>query len=148
MRIFACHPYDMMTSSNGNIFRVTGHLCGEFNSPHKGQWLGALVFSLISVWINDWVNNREADDLRGYRAHYDVIVMLVVSRMVPQTISAQHCSSARMHPTSGHNRKPAHFMYPLKGHYLCRILQSTCLRFEYTHYSQFISYHCSIVYTG
>ena len=45
------------------------------NSPHKGQWLGALMFSLICVWINDWVNNRETGDLRRYRAHYDVIVM-------------------------------------------------------------------------
>ena len=45
------------------------------NSPHKGQWRGALMFSLIWVWINDWVNNREAGDLRRYRAHYDVIVM-------------------------------------------------------------------------
>ena len=34
------------------------------NSPHKGQWRGALMFSLICVWINDWVNNREAGDLR------------------------------------------------------------------------------------
>ena len=34
------------------------------NSPHKGQWRGALMFSLIFVWINDWVNNREAGDLR------------------------------------------------------------------------------------
>ena len=25
--------YRMMTSSNGNIFRVTGHLCGEFTGP-------------------------------------------------------------------------------------------------------------------
>ena len=41
------------------------------NSPHKGQWRGAL----ICVWINGWVNNREAGDLRRYRAHYDVIVM-------------------------------------------------------------------------
>ena len=45
------------------------------NSLHKGQWRGALMFSLICVWINDWVNNREAGDLRRYRAHYDVIVM-------------------------------------------------------------------------
>ena len=45
------------------------------NSPHKGQWRGALVFSVICVWINGWVNNREASDLRRYRAHYDVIVM-------------------------------------------------------------------------
>ena len=47
------------------------------NSPHKGQWRGALMFSLICVWINGWENNREADDLRRYRTHYDVIVMLL-----------------------------------------------------------------------
>ena len=45
------------------------------NSPHKGQWRGALLFSLICFWINGWVNNRKAGDLRRYRAHYDVIVM-------------------------------------------------------------------------
>ena len=45
------------------------------NSPHKGQWRGALMFSLIYVWINGWVNNNEAGDLMRYRAHYDVIVM-------------------------------------------------------------------------
>ena len=45
------------------------------NSPHKGQWRGALMFSLICVWINGWVNNSEAGDLRRYRAHYDVTVM-------------------------------------------------------------------------
>ena len=26
------YKHDMMTSSNGNIFRVTGPLCGEFTS--------------------------------------------------------------------------------------------------------------------
>ena len=45
------------------------------NSPHKGQWREALMFSLICVWINGWENNREAGDLRRYRAYYDVIVM-------------------------------------------------------------------------
>ena len=45
------------------------------NSPHKGQWHGALMFSLVCVWINDWVNSREAGDVRRYRTHYDVIVM-------------------------------------------------------------------------
>ena len=43
-------------------------------SPHKGQWRGALMFSLICVWINDWVNSREAGDLRRYLAHYNVIL--------------------------------------------------------------------------
>ena len=46
------------------------------NSPHKGQWSGALMFSLICACINRWVNNREADDLRRHRAHYDVIVTI------------------------------------------------------------------------
>ena len=32
------------------------------NSPHKGQWPGAVMFSLICVWINGWVNNRETGD--------------------------------------------------------------------------------------
>ena len=45
------------------------------NSPHKGQWCGALMFSLICVLINSWENNREAGDLRRFSAHYDVIVM-------------------------------------------------------------------------
>ena len=34
------------------------------NSPHKGQWRGALMFTLICAQINGWVNNREAGDLR------------------------------------------------------------------------------------
>ena len=57
-------------------------LCAEnspvpVTSPHKGQWRGALMFSLIYAWINEWVNNREAaGDLRRQRGHYDVIVML------------------------------------------------------------------------
>ena len=46
------------------------------NSPHKGQWRGALMFSFIFAWMNDWVNNREAGDLRRHRPHYDVIVMM------------------------------------------------------------------------
>ena len=45
------------------------------SSPHKGQWRGALMFSLICAWINDWINNGEAGDLRGYRIHYDVNVL-------------------------------------------------------------------------
>ena len=45
--------------------------------PHKGQWRGALMFSLICAWINRWVNNREGGDLRRHRTHYDVIVMIL-----------------------------------------------------------------------
>ena len=45
------------------------------NSTHKCQWCETLMFSLICIWINGWVNNREAGDLRRHCAHYDVIVM-------------------------------------------------------------------------
>ena len=70
----------MMTSSNGNIFRVTGHLCGEFTGPRwiphtKASDAELWWFILICVCINDWVNDREAGDLIRYCAHYDVIVM-------------------------------------------------------------------------
>ena len=46
------------------------------NSPHKGQWRGAFIFSLICARLNLWVNNREAGDLRRHRDHYDVIEMI------------------------------------------------------------------------
>ena len=48
------------------------------NSPHKCQWRRALMYSLICAWINGWVNNREAGDLRRHRARYDVTVMVCV----------------------------------------------------------------------
>ena len=69
----------MMTSSNGNIFRVTGPL-GEFTGHRwiprtKASDADLCFFSLICAWINGCVNNHEAGDLICHRAHYDVIVM-------------------------------------------------------------------------
>ena len=64
-----------MTSSNGNIFRVTDPWCGIYwspvNSPPKGQRRGALMFSLICAWMNGLVNS-ETGDLRRHHAHYDI----------------------------------------------------------------------------
>ena len=37
----------MMTSSNGNIFRVTGHLCGEFTGP---RWIPHTKASDAELW--------------------------------------------------------------------------------------------------
>ena len=69
----------MMTSSNGNIFAKLALCAGNspvpVNSPHKGQWHGALMFFFICAWINGWVDNRGAGDLRRHRGHYDVTVM-------------------------------------------------------------------------
>ena len=72
-----------MTSSNGNIFPVNGHLCGEFTGdrwiPRTKASVAEFGCFLWSAWINGCVNNREVGDLRRRRAHYDVIVI-------------QHCS--------------------------------------------------------
>ena len=45
-------PFIMLTSSNGNIFCVTGPLCGEFTGEHKVQWPVVLMFSFICAWMN------------------------------------------------------------------------------------------------
>ena len=65
------------------IWRATRlHCCRKSNAGH--EWIpaerpvtrpGALMFSLICAWMDDWVNNREAGDLGRHRAHYDVIIM-------------------------------------------------------------------------
>ena len=58
--------FNMITSSNGNIFRVTGPLCGEF-AGHRwiprtnGQWRGALMFSLICA-----LNKRLSKQSQGW----------------------------------------------------------------------------------
>ena len=68
------------------------------NSPHKGQWRGALMFSLICTRINGmfslictringWVNNGEAGDLRRHRAHYDVTVMSMDDTSLDENMS-------------------------------------------------------------
>ena len=66
--------FNMMTSSNGNIFRVTGHLCGEFTGP---RWIPHTMASDAGLWCYGGVNNGEAGDLRRHRAHCDVIVMKI-----------------------------------------------------------------------
>ena len=55
---------------------VRGIHRSSVNSPHKGQWRGALMFSLFCAWTNAWVNNRDAGDLKGHLAHVGVTVML------------------------------------------------------------------------
>ena len=81
------------------------------NSPHKGQWRGALMFSFICAWIHDWVNNREAGDLGRHRGHYDVIVMRLTflfsdteqRRRVSWSPGVQQCVRPQVHTrgTSG-----------------------------------------------
>ena len=46
------------------------------NFPHKAQRHGALIFSLICAWANDYTNSRNACDLRRHRSHCHVTVMV------------------------------------------------------------------------
>ena len=68
-----------MTSSNGNIFRVTGPLCGEFTVTGEFPTQRPVMRSFdvfLDLCMNKRLgNNVEAGDLRCHRAHYDVIIM-------------------------------------------------------------------------
>ena len=67
-------------------------------SPHKGQWRGALRFSLICAWTYGWVNNRDTGDSRRHLAYHDVTVMgrkycvypklLISTRLIPIIVFA------------------------------------------------------------
>ena len=47
---FTC-ALNMMTSLNGNIFRVTGYLCGEFTGP---RWIPRTKASDAELWCFLW----------------------------------------------------------------------------------------------
>ena len=75
------------------------------NSPHKGQWRGALMFSLIYAWIDGWVNTHETGDLRRHRAHYDVSVMKRKCMNHTQLDTAGTKVLRLLFNTSGNNEK-------------------------------------------
>ena len=53
------------------------------NSPHKGQWRGSVIFSLICARTNVWTNHWDTSVLRRHRVHYDVTVMLHTKSLSP-----------------------------------------------------------------
>ena len=84
----------MMTPLNGNSFRVTGPLCGEFTGHRESFPSQRPVTRSFDIFFDlrlnkDWVNNRDAGDLRHNRAHYDVTEMcllcnhVAICRLVP-----------------------------------------------------------------
>ena len=69
------------------------------NSPHKGQWRGALMLSLICTWIDGWVNTREAGDLRRHRTDNDVTVMRGSFDLVSNHTDSGGCNPLSMSKT-------------------------------------------------
>ena len=75
------HWWSKITTFHDDIvkWKHFGHR-SPVNSPHKGQWRGALMFSLICAWTDSLVNNRDTSDLRYHRTHYGNTVMLIFIR--------------------------------------------------------------------
>ena len=69
---------------------------GEF--PAQSQWCRPLMLSLICAWINGWVNNGEAGDLRRHHAHYDVIVMLEIWKALLRDCCRAVCQISKTCP--------------------------------------------------
>ena len=80
------------------------------NSPHKGQWRRALMFSLICVWINDCVY------LRRHLEHYDVIIRTTED----DPVSARSSDQIR-----GPNPE-VHFITNFRWHRPCRKRSPDC----------------------
>ena len=118
----------MIRSLNGNTFRVTGPLRGEFTGHRyftrtKAREVGLWVFfSFICARINCWVNNRETGDLRRHCAHYGVIIMCVHDYVITfshgecpcnlvsfitwdRLLFFRECSDLRLRCSSEHSRK-------------------------------------------
>ena len=70
--VFKCHQMETFPRYWPFVWRIHR---SPVNSTRKG---GALMFSLICAWINDWVNNVESGYLRRHRTHYDVNVMTML----------------------------------------------------------------------
>ena len=79
----------MITSSNGNIFHVTGPFYGKFTGD---RWIPRTKASdaelwclfFICAWINNWVNSHVASDLGRHRAYYGDIVMCYREGVISQ----------------------------------------------------------------
>ena len=167
----------MMTSSNGNIFPrnwpfVRGIHRSPVNFPHKGQWRGALMFSLICAWIKGWINIREAGDSRRHRAHYYVTVcpleLKAFNRIVVIIYNficlSVHLSDSRTSSPTCHSilsawlifhlfggRSVDYWIHPGPDTIMCVFLSSTyfcghCFvgweKWPEIHYGTFTSYDC------
>ena len=89
---------------------VRGIYRSPVNFPHKGHfWRGVLMYLLICVWINRWVNDHEAGDLRRHRALYDVTVMYKLRNhfLIQEWVGHTDASLYLWHELCQHCRCPA-----------------------------------------
>ena len=140
---YCAGPYFfMMTSSNGNFFRVTGLLCDAFAGHRwilltKGQWRGDLMYSLICAWTNSWENNRDAGDLRFRRAYSDVTLMR-------KTFLASNRVYILMDQLTNHEWPQWHIWYIVIESLDDLITKDHIFKYNYTQYNEFMIYRDKI----
>ena len=89
---------------------VRGIHRSPLNSPHKGQWRGALAFFFICAWTSSLLYNEDTGDLRRHIAHYDVIVM--DSGIIRRTLPLDICVTARLDTRQNNTQR---YIYPPRG---------------------------------
>ena len=74
------------------------------DSPYKGQWRGALAFSLICTWTNDWANNRVIWD----SAALIITSLYCISLVCVDPIMSSYLQMSRRYygATSSHDDSP------------------------------------------
>ena len=102
----------MMTSSNVNIFRVTGHLCREFTGH---RWIPRTKASDAELWCFLWsahhVNKRLGKHSWGWwfetpsrplwrhcNVEHGIVIVIVISLPSSLTKSQTYFRSALLHP--------------------------------------------------
>ena len=93
MMWMSIHLAIMMMSSNGNIFCITGPLCGEFTGH---RWIHLTKASDAELWCFFYLClNKQLSKPSGYHhAHYDVTVMtgsVIISCIVSLSASLLKC---------------------------------------------------------
>ena len=82
------------------------------DSPHKGQWRGALMICLMCTWTNNWANCPYMDDLKRHRPHYDVTVMKIIQHRwrfaPPQKKTTKKTHHQQQKNTNKQTKNPSH----------------------------------------
>ena len=103
----------MMTSSDGSIFRVTGHLCEEFTGTQKPVTRSSGVF--FDLWLNKWLSKqwwgrwfetpsrplcRQFNNQKNYACGSNFLMTLFYSLLIlsksssPSSLVLELCSSS------------------------------------------------------
>ena len=71
-----------METFSASLALCSGNSPVTGESPSQRPVTRSFDVFLICAWINGWVNNHEAGDLRRHRAHYDVTVMIFIEEQL------------------------------------------------------------------